>query len=111
MFIVEGLPVCFVGLATLFLLADQPNQAPWLTTPEKEALATMLREEPRERERSDFWLAMRDPRVLVLTAVCFSFTLGSYGISVWLPQIRRRRCWGQGRRVRSSRCCHGRDRA
>lgn len=87
MFIAEGLPVCLVGLATLFLLADQPQQAPWLTGPEKEALATMLREERREREHSNFWLAIRDPRVLVLTAVCFSFTLGSYGISVWLPQI------------------------
>jgi MFS transporter, ACS family, tartrate transporter len=87
MFIFEGLPVCVIGVITLFLLADHPQQASWLTQPERDALASMLVEEPRERERNRFWSALKDPRVLILSAICFSFTLGSYGISIWLPQI------------------------
>ena len=31
--------------------------------------------------------AVRDLRVLVLAGVQFCFTLGSYGIGIWLPQI------------------------
>ena len=87
MFIFEGLPVCLVGVVTLFLLADDPQKASWLSQPEKDALVTMLTEERREREHTRFWAALRDPRVLILAAICFSFTLGSYGISIWLPQI------------------------
>jgi ACS family tartrate transporter-like MFS transporter len=92
MFIVEGLPVCIVGIATLFLLADQPQEASWLTQPEKDALTAMLREETRPREHTAFWPAIRDIRVLTLSAINFSFTLGAYGISIWLPQILK----GQG---------------
>ncbi len=87
MFICEGLPVCLVGVATLFLLADAPQQASWLTQPEKDALAAALAEERREREHTRFWAALQDRRVLILAAINFSFTLGSYGISIWLPQI------------------------
>ena len=87
MFMLGGLPVCSVCVGALFLLADHPQQAAWLTQPEKDALTTMLTEEKRERAHSRFWAAIQDPRVLTLSAVNFSFTLGAYGISIWLPLI------------------------
>jgi MFS transporter, ACS family, tartrate transporter len=87
MFILEGLPVCLVGIATLFLLADHPQQASWLTQPEKDALTAMLNEERREREHTRFWSAIKDGRVLTLAGISFAFTLGAYGISIWLPLI------------------------
>ena len=47
----------------------------------------MLAEEPRDRARHAVWPAVKDVRVLILTAIQFAYTLGSYGIGIWLPQI------------------------
>lgn len=87
MFILEGLPVCIIGVMTLFLLVDAPHQAHWLSPAEREALLSTLGAERRERPKATFGAALADPRVLVLTAICFAFTLGSYGVGIWLPQI------------------------
>jgi MFS family permease len=87
MFILEGLPVCIIGVATLFLLVDTPHQAHWLSAAERDALLATLDDERRERPRASLGAALADPRVLVLTAICFAFTLGSYGVGIWLPQM------------------------
>jgi ACS family tartrate transporter-like MFS transporter len=87
MFILEGLPVCIIGVVTLFVLVDTPHQARWLTPAEREALVSTLGEERRERPKATLGAALADPRVLVLTAIGFAFTLGSYGVGIWLPQI------------------------
>jgi cyanate permease len=39
------------------------------------------------REKKSVLLALKDPRVLILAGVQFGFTLGSYGVGFWLPQI------------------------
>ena len=87
MFLVEGVPACLLGIVTLFMLADQPSQARWLTPGERGALNLLLATEQRDRPRSKLGEALRDPRVLVLAAVNFCFTLGAYGVGIWLPQI------------------------
>src|ERR1019366_3187648 len=40
-----------------------------------------------EALRHAVWPAVTDVRVLILTAIQFAYTLGSYGIGIWLPQI------------------------
>ena len=45
LFIIEGLPAVLLGLACLFLLADGPRQASWLTIREQDWLAARLAEE------------------------------------------------------------------
>ncbi|MEJ1978320.1 MAG: MFS transporter [Acetobacteraceae bacterium] len=87
MFIIEGLPLCFVGIASLYLLVDHPKDATWLTAEEREALLAMLASETRENLRKDLWSAFRDVRVLMLTGITFSFTVGAYGVGIWLPLI------------------------
>jgi len=47
----------------------------------------MLRDEVRERPKSSVLAAITDRRVLILALVQFGFTLGSYGIGIWLPLI------------------------
>ena len=47
----------------------------------------MLAEEQRDRARHSLLSAIKDVRVLILTAIQFGYTLGSYGIGIWLPQI------------------------
>jgi ACS family tartrate transporter-like MFS transporter len=87
MFIVEGLPACIVGLLILKILADRPEEAEWLSPEERAAVTASLAEEPRDRERHSLVSAIMDVRVLVLTVIQFSYTLGSYGVGIWLPQI------------------------
>jgi MFS family permease len=86
-FITEGLPACLCGLLTLFLLADGPQDAKWLTQPERDALLEMLGKERREREKRSFLPALKDIRVLMLTAILFFYIIGILGIGVWLPLI------------------------
>jgi ACS family tartrate transporter-like MFS transporter len=87
LFIVEGLPAVLLGIAVLRLLADRPETAPWLSLKEREILAAMLAAEPRERPRSGLAAALADRRVVLLAVIQFGFTLGSYGIGIFLPQI------------------------
>ncbi|MEA2742300.1 MAG: transporter, family, tartrate transporter [Acetobacteraceae bacterium] len=87
MFVVEGIPACIVGFFILKLLSDRPEQANWLSPDEREAMAAMLNEEQRDRARHSLWSALSDVRVLILTGIQFGYTLGSYGIGIWLPQI------------------------
>jgi len=85
MFLLVSLPCVPLGLLTLFLLADRPKSAAWLTPEERDALDGVLASEVRDRAHSSFWAALKDARVLICAAIQFGFTLGSYGIGIWLP--------------------------
>ncbi|WP_428486390.1 MFS transporter [Rhodopila sp.] len=87
MFIIEGLPAALLGCAMLWVLADRPAVAAWLTPEERIAIEDRIASEPRHHEVAHFWVALKDPRVLLLALIQFGFTTGSYGIGIWLPQI------------------------
>jgi ACS family tartrate transporter-like MFS transporter len=87
LFIVEGLPAVIFGFVVARVLADRPETAPWLSPQERTTLTAMLAAEPRERVRTGIWATISDPRVLICGAIQFGFTLGSYGVLFWLPQI------------------------
>jgi ACS family tartrate transporter-like MFS transporter len=87
MFIIEGLPTVILGVLALWLIADSPTAASWLTPAEKTAVQAQIAAEPRHKEVSNLWAAIKDPRVLLLALIQFGFTTGSYGVGIWLPQI------------------------
>jgi MFS family permease len=90
MLIAEGLPTCVLGLVALKVLSDRPSDAHWLTHAEKDALNALLDEERAVAPRTHrFSHALKDYRVYWLALICFSYTLGSYGVALWLPQILR----------------------
>jgi hypothetical protein len=76
-----------VFVVVLRVLADRPETASWLSPREKETLNAMLARERRERPKTSLVAALADTRVIILAAVQFGFTLGSYGIAIVLPQI------------------------
>lgn len=88
MFIIEGLPACILGLITLKVLANRPSEAKWLSTEERDALDSLLAAETGKTQKSHaFKGALKDPRVWILSSITFSFTIGTYGIGIWLPQM------------------------
>jgi MFS family permease len=87
LFIVEGLPAVVFGFVVALVLADRPETASWLSPEERTTLTAMLAAEPRERVRTGIWATIKDPRVLICAGIQFGFTLGSYGVLFWLPQI------------------------
>ncbi len=87
MFIVEGLPASAIGLFMLTMLSDRPDEARWLAADERAVIVAMLAEEERDRPVHSLAGALRDVRVLVLAVIQFAYTLGSYGVGIWLPQI------------------------
>jgi ACS family tartrate transporter-like MFS transporter len=90
LFLVEGLPATFLGVVVLYYLTDRPEQAQWLEPAEKEWLSSEIRaEQSRARERHGIGLgkALLHPIVWVLGLIAFAFQCGSYGLSLWIPQI------------------------
>ena len=85
LFLLVSLPCIPLGFLTLRFLADHPEDAKWLTQDERAALNHVLATEVRERPHASLWAALKDSRVLILAAIQFGFTLGSYGIGIWLP--------------------------
>lgn len=88
MFLIEGIPACVLGLITLKVLANRPSEAKWLTQEERDALNDMLEKEAgKDQKRHDFGVVLKDSRVWILSSITFSFTIGTYGIGIWLPQM------------------------
>src|SRR5262249_15873015 len=60
---------------------------PWVNDQERRVLGDVLGAEGREGPKSSLLAALGDVRVVMLAIIQFGFTLGSYGIGVFLPQI------------------------
>lgn len=90
--LIEGLPAVALGIACLFVLADRPEKARWLTDEEKSALARRLALEQGDigaKHGSTLRDAMTNWRVFVLAFINFCGIVGSLGVGLWMPQIIR----------------------
>jgi ACS family tartrate transporter-like MFS transporter len=90
MYLAEGVPTVLVGLLTLFILTDRPEQARFLTDQEKIWLTTKLTDERRAKEavkRFSFLQGMFDVKVLLLALNYFGIVVASLGILFFVPQI------------------------
>lgn len=88
MFIVEGLPACALGLAVALYLPKSIKSAAFLTLGERQRLDFLMSQEVKAGNHvGTFWRSVVDVRVLTLAVVQMGFTVASYGIGIWLPQI------------------------
>src|SRR5437868_13009834 len=90
MYIAEAIPTVAIGVVTLFLLTDRPEQARFLTADERSWLATKLAGERKAKEAVrtfTMWQAMRDPKVLLLALNYFGIVTASLGMLLFIPQI------------------------
>lgn len=87
MFLVEGVPSILVGIWVLLYLDDRIAHAKWLTTEEKSLLERNIANENQHKEDPPVRQVLSSPRVWLMSAIYFSFVMGLYGVSFWLPTI------------------------
>ena len=90
MYLAEAIPTVIIGVVTLFVLTDRPEQARFLTTEEKTWLTNKLAAERRAKEAVKtfgMWQAMFDPKVLLLALNYFGIVVASLGMLIFIPQI------------------------
>ncbi|OZF55525.1 hypothetical protein CH293_05920 [Rhodococcus sp. 14-2470-1b] len=91
MFVLEGVPAVLVGIACLFVLADRPGTAKWLSERERDwlegAIAQQEADIPASHGASGALKSLQDPRVVVLSFIYFCLKCGQYSILFFLPLI------------------------
>jgi len=88
MFILEGIPSIIWAFIWLALAADRPVDAKWLPHPDAEKVEQTLNlEQQGLNQVKNYWAAFRTPRVILLAAQYFFWSIGVYGFVLWLPSI------------------------
>jgi ACS family tartrate transporter-like MFS transporter len=90
MYIAEAIPTLIIGIVTLFVLTDRPEEAKFLTADEKSWLGAKLAGERQAKEavrKFSLLEGMFDPRVLLLALNYFGIVVASLGILFFVPQI------------------------
>jgi len=90
LFLLEGIPAVLLAFVTLAVLTDHPEQARWLEPQEKQWLSTTIRAEQaraRDLHKVGLMRALLHPTVWLLAFILFTCQTGSYGLSLWIPQI------------------------
>ncbi|RZT42903.1 MFS transporter [Cupriavidus agavae] len=87
MFLIEGIPSVLVGIWVLVRLDDRIAHAKWLNDDEKALLERNIAAEDQHKEDPPIRSVLSSPRVWLMSAIYFSFVMGLYGVSFWLPTI------------------------
>lgn len=91
-FILEGAPAILLGILTLFVLVDRPDQAKFLNKEEKSWLIGELNRELAAKQakikvHTSHWSVMKNPRVWHMGFAYLCYCIGVYGVGLWMPQI------------------------
>ena len=87
MFLLEGLPSVALGLAVIMMLDDRIAEAEWLTEDERTLLIANIEADTKHKEDESLIRIVRSGRVWLCAAIYFSFVMGVYGVSFFLPTI------------------------
>ncbi|MGN8112421.1 MFS transporter [Paraburkholderia sp. 22098] len=90
-FLVEGLPACALGFVCFFFLRNRPEDAEWLTSDEKAAVAADLASEAAPaREHLSKGVAkqiLTNPTNYLVAFLFFTAACSNYLLFFWLPTI------------------------
>ena len=87
MFLLEGLPSVALGLVVIMMLDDRIVDATWLTEQERALLAQNIAKDEAHKEDESFGRIISSGRVWLCAAIYFSYVMGVYGVSFFLPTI------------------------
>ncbi len=87
LFLLEGVPSIVLGFVVLKVLAERPDDASWLTEPERAALVACLREDAATQRHETTGGALTNGRTWLLAVVYFTIPVTLYGIGFFLPRM------------------------
>lgn len=87
MFLLEGLPSVALGLVVIMVLDDRISEAKWLAEEERALLARNIAKDEAHKEEESFLRIISSGRVWLCAAIYFSYVMGVYGVSFFLPTI------------------------
>ncbi|MEO6921113.1 MAG: MFS transporter [Collimonas sp.] len=87
MFILEAIPSLILGGVVIFYLQDRIRGASWLSEEEKQLLESQVQAEASQKQEATLGQMFSNPRVWLMALIYFSFVMGLYGVSFWLPTI------------------------
>ncbi len=87
MFLLEGLPSVLLGVVVIAMLDDRISEAKWLTEEERALLINNISQEEAQKEDEPILKVLASGRVWWMASIYFTFVMGIYGISFWLPTI------------------------
>ncbi|MEP9350297.1 MFS transporter [Xanthobacter sp. KR7-225] len=89
LFVLEGLPTVLIGIFCLFYLTNRLEDAHWLSSEERAAIAADLeRDHARLGDReSHFRAVIRDRRLWTFTAIYFCVIVANATVAFWGPTI------------------------
>jgi ACS family tartrate transporter-like MFS transporter len=90
LFLLEGLPAVVLGFVVLIYLTDSPEKARWLDPAQRRWLVEHMATEQRAaqaRHGVGLGAALVHPTVWLLGLILFACQCGSYGLTLWIPQI------------------------
>lgn len=94
LFLVEAIPSFVLAFVVLRYLDNNVDEAKWLTVEEKQIVQTDLAKDRANRDRAANGKASHSLKemlanryVWLLALIFFSFNVGYYGVSFWLPSI------------------------
>ncbi|SAK70888.1 major facilitator transporter [Caballeronia hypogeia] len=85
--LLEGIPSIIVGIVVFLKLDDRISEATWLTAEERELLERNIASDNVEKEDMPLGKILSSPKVWLMSIIYFSFVMGLYGVSFWLPTI------------------------
>ncbi|MDR3562305.1 MAG: MFS transporter [Negativicutes bacterium] len=92
MFVLEGIPAVLMGVVTLFVMTDRPEQAKFLTPAEKNWLVAELKKEHEAKAAKlqiSKWAVFGQFRVWQISWCHICYVIANYGLGMWVPQILR----------------------
>jgi MFS transporter, ACS family, tartrate transporter len=90
MYLAEAIPTVVVGVTTLFVLTDRPEEAQFLSPEERTWLVGRIATERRAIEAVrtfTLWQALYNPKVLLLALNYLGIVTASLGMLIFVPQI------------------------
>jgi sugar phosphate permease len=87
LFLLEAIPSIVIGIIVLFYLDDRIHNAKWLSAEEKQLLERNIAADTAEKHDLPLRKVFSNGRMWAMSLIYFSFVIGLYGVSFWLPTI------------------------
>lgn len=87
LFLLEGIPSLVMGVWVYFYLDDSIRHAKWLSEEEKQLLESEISSDQKTKHSLSLGQVFSSGKVWLLAVIYFTFIMGLYGVSFWLPQL------------------------